>query len=123
LLARHKFRLELFEKRYKVYDVTANFPAAIVKRANFTEEELCTCIIGTRDAVFLYPKDIKDYLHEIRRRALEMRLLQTRFTTLPVGEERSKLVQMQIDEITWLSDQLTKLPDIFTPFLGFASVK
>jgi hypothetical protein len=41
------------------------------------------------DAVFLYPQHIKDYIDQIRRRALDMRLFETQFTPLPVGEERS----------------------------------
>jgi hypothetical protein len=55
--------------------------------------------------------------------ALDMRLYQRKFSTLPVGDERSKLGQKHHDEIIWLNDQLTKLPEIFSPDLGFASVK
>ena len=123
LLARHKLRLELFEKRYKVYETSARFLSVILSLANFTDEDLRAFNIGTMDAVFLYPKHITDYLHKIRCRALDMRLFQTQFTPLPVGEERSKLVQKNHDELTWLTDQLTKLPTVFAPFLGFASVK
>ena len=123
LLARHKFRLDLFEKRYKVYDAAGRFLSIILSLAGFTDDDLRTYNIGTMDAVFLYPKRIKAYIDEIRRRALDMRLYQTQFSPLPVGDERSKLVQKHHDEIIWLNDQLTKLPNIFSPYLGFASVK
>ena len=123
LLARHRFRLDLFEKRYKVYEASARFLTGILSLANFTDEDLRAFNTGTMDAVFLYPKHINDHLDQIRRRALDMRLCQTQFTRLPAGEERSKLVQKNHDELTWLLDQLRKLPETFTPFLGFASVK
>ena len=123
LLARHKFRLDLFEKRYKVYEASARFLSVILSLATFNDDDLRAFNIGTMDVVFLYPKHIKEYLHEIRRRALAMRLFQTQFTPLPVGKERSQLVQSNHDELVWLSDQLAKLPAVFAPFLGFASVK
>ena len=123
LLARHRFRLDLFEKRYKVYESARQFLAVILSRADFSDEDLRAFNIGTLDAVFLYPKHVKDYLQEIRCRALDMRLFQAQFTPLPCGEKRSKLVQKNHDESIWLNDQLTKLPDIFEPFLGFASVR
>ena len=123
LLARYKLRLDLFEKRYKVYEASAQFLSIILSHANFNDDDLRAFNIGTRDVVFLFPKHLKDYLHKIRCRALDMRLFQEQFTPLPVGEERSKLVQKHHDELAWLSDQLTKLPEIFAPFLGFASVK
>ena len=123
LLARHKLRLDLFEKRYGVYEASKQFLSVILSRANFTDEDLRAFNIGTMDAVFLYPKRINDYLHRIRCRALDMRLFQTQFTPLPVGDERSKLVQKNQDELVWLTDQRMKLADVFAPFLGFASVK
>ena len=123
LVARYKLRLDLFEKRYKVYEASAQFLSVIVSRANFNDDDLRAFNIGTRDVVFLFPKRINDYLHKIRCRALDMRLFQQQFTPLPVGEERTKLVQKHHDELVWLGDQLTKLPEVFASFLGFASVK
>ena len=123
LLARHKFRLDLFEKRYKVYEAAGRFLSIIQALANFNDEDLRTFSIGTGDAVFLYPKQITDYIHQIRYRALNMRLYGTQFSPLPVGDDRSKLVQKQYDEIVWLTEQLRKLPELFSPYLGFASVK
>jgi hypothetical protein len=123
LVARHKLRLDLFEKRYKVYEASAQFLSVIVSRANFNDDDLWAFNIGTRDVVFLFPKRIKDYLHKIRCRALDMRLFQKQFTPLPVSEERTKLAQKHHDELVWLGDQLTKLPESFAPFLGFASAK
>lgn len=122
-LARHKFRLDLFEKRYKVYEAAGRFLSIILSLAEFNDEDLRAFTIGTGDAVFLYPKHITDYIHQIRCRAIDMRTYQKKFEHLPGGEERSKLVDQNHNELKWLNEQMTKLPAVFAPFLGFASVK
>lgn len=122
-IARHKLRLDLFEKRYKVYEATARFLSLIMSLANFNDDDLRAFNIGTMDAVFLYPTHIKDYLHQIRCRAIDMRTYQRQFERLPVGEERNKLVDQNHNEARWLNEQLAKLPTVFAPFLGFASAK
>ena len=119
LLARHKFRLDLFDKRYKVYEATAEFLAVIMARANFKDEDLRVFSIGTRDAIFLFRKRITDRIHQIRCRALDMRLFQTQFEHLPVGEERTKLVDKNHVELKWLLHQMEELANIFKPYLGF----
>ena len=123
LLARHKLRLDLFEKRYRVYEAAARFLSTIMSLADFNDDDLRTYNIGTMDAVFLYPKHIKDYLHQIRCHAIDMRTYQKKFERLPVGEERSKLVDQNHTEAKWLLDQLTKLPTVFAPYLSFASAR
>ena len=123
VLARHKFRLDLFDRRYKVYDATKNFASVIFAHANFTDQDLREFNLGTMDSVFLYPKTIKDYLDEFRKRALHMRMFGKQFEHMPVGDERSKLVQESHDELAWLTDQLLALPSLFSPYLGFESTK
>jgi hypothetical protein len=123
VLARHKFRLDLFDRRYKVYDATVKFVATIYAHANFTDEDLHEFNLGTMDAVFLYPKPIKEYLEKIRARALHMRLFGNQSENMPVGDKRSKIVKENHDEFVWLTDQLLALPDLFSPYLGFQSAK
>ena len=122
-LARHKFRLDLFDRRYKVYDATKNFASVIFAHANFTDQDLREFNLGTMDAVFLFPKHIKEYIDEFRKRALHMQMFGKQFEHLPVGKERSDLVQKNHDELVWLTDQLLALPALFSPYLGFQSAK
>ena len=123
MLARHKFRLDLFDRRYKIYEATAKFISIIFARANFTDEDLWDFCNGTRDSVFLYPKAIKDYLDEVKGRALDMRSFAIQLQDLPVGKERSDLVDRNHGEMVWLTDQMAALPERFSPYLGFQSAK
>jgi hypothetical protein len=122
-LARHKLRLDLFEKRYKVYEAAAKFLATIMAEANFNDGDLRAYNQGTMDAVFLYPAHIKDYLDLIRSRALKMRVYQRQFERLPVGDERSKLVDQNDVEFRWLVAEQAKLATVFAPYLSFASAR
>lgn len=122
-LTRYKFRLDLFEKRYKVYGAAAHFLSTIMVKAAVDDEDLRAFDIGTMDAVFLYPKQIMGHLQQIRCRAIDMQTDQKQFEQLPVGDERSRRVNQNHAELKWLSEQHTKLPTVFAQHLSFATAK
>jgi len=118
-----KLRLDLFDRRYKVYDATKQFLAVIIREARFTHSQLIEFNIGTSDAEFLFRADVVDYLGQIRKRAVHMWTAQRLYEPLPVGDERSRHVMAAHDDLSWLSDQITAMPKTFTPYLGFATVR
>jgi hypothetical protein len=122
-VADNKLRLDLFDRRYKVYDSTRKFLAVILGEATFTLSQLAEFDIGTSDAEFLFGADIVEYLAKIRKRALHLRTAQTLYDPLPVGDERTKHVQAAHDDLSWLTDQITAMTKIFAPYLGFANVR
>jgi len=118
-----KLRLDLFDRRYKVYEATRKFLASIMSEASFSDSQLFTFYAGTSDAEFLFDADVVDYLGQIRKRAVGMRTHQKLYEHLPVGDERSRHVQAEHDELLWLSDQIIAMTKPFTPYLGFSNVK
>jgi hypothetical protein len=122
-VADNKLRLDLFDRRYKVYDATRKFLAVIMREATFADSQLFEFYAGTSDAEFLFGADVGDYLGQIRKRALHMRTAQQLFEPLPVGDERSRHVQAAHDDLVWLTDQITAMTEVFSPYLGFANVK
>jgi len=118
-----KLRLDLFDRRYKIYDATKKFLAVIIREATFTDSQLFEFNAGTSVAEFLFEADLVAYLGQIRKRALHMRTAQQLFEPLPVGDERSRHVQAAHDDLSWLSDQITAMTKTFTPYLGFANVR
>jgi hypothetical protein len=122
-VAENKLRLDLFDRRYKVYDATKKFLAVIIREATSTDSQLFEFNVGTSDAEFLFEADLVAYLAQIRKRALHMRTAQQLFEPLPVGDERSRHVQAAHDDLSWLSDQITAMTKAFTPYLGFANVR
>jgi hypothetical protein len=122
-VADNKLRLDLFDRRYKVYDATRKFLAVIIREATFADSQLFEFYAGTSGAEFLFGADVVDYLGQIRKRAVDMRTAQQLFEPLPVGDERSRHVQAAHDDLSWLSDQITAMTKVFTPYLGFANVR
>jgi len=122
-IADNKLRLDLFDRRYKVYDVTRKFLATILREANFTNSQLFEFYAGTSDAEFLFGADVTEHLEKIRKRAVHLQTAQRIFEPLPVGDERSKHVQAAHDDLSWLTDQITEITKTFAPYLGFANVR
>ena len=89
----------------------------------FEDSQLFEFNAGTSDAEFLFGSEVVDYLAEIRKRSLDMRLHQKLYEPLPVGDERSRHVQAHHDHLVWLADQLTAMSKTFRPYLGFSHVK
>ncbi|MGB7769822.1 MAG: hypothetical protein WBN22_13340 [Verrucomicrobiia bacterium] len=118
-----KLRLDLFDRRYKVYEATRKLLAGIMSDATFSDSQLFTFYAGTSDVEFLFDKDVVDYLEQIRKRALHMRLLSKTFQPLPVGDERSRLVNEESAEMLWLTHQIMDMAKVFSPYLGFANIK
>ena len=122
-LAGNKLRLDLFDRRYKIYDATRKFLALIVREATFNDAQLFDFYADTSDAEFLFDEQIVNYLEQLRHRALNMRVYRRQYENLPVGEPRSRLVEKEHNELNWFTDQLTAVASVFKPFLGFSQIK
>jgi len=122
-IARHRLRLDLFDRRYKVYDATRKFLSIILREARFEEAQLFEFYAGTSDAEFLFDSAVVAYLEQLRKRAVHMRTAQRVYEHMPVGDERSRHVQAEHDDLVWLTDQLTAMSKVFSPYLAFSHVK
>jgi 4-amino-4-deoxy-L-arabinose transferase-like glycosyltransferase len=122
-VALNKLRLDLFDRRYKVYDATRKFLAQIFRHATFDDSQLFEFYAGTSDAEFLFGVDVLEYLTQIRERAVDMRTAMQLFEPLPVGVERSRHVQAHHDQLSWLNQQITAMTSVFAPYLGFANIR
>ena len=118
-LARHRFRLDLFDRRYRVYDATNKF----LMFGQLDDENLFKFNIGTADAEFLFDAGVTDFLAEVRKRAVNVITQQKIFERMPVGEERSRHVQAAHDDRLWLAQQSTAASRVFMPYLGFSQIK
>jgi hypothetical protein len=122
-VARHRLRLDLFDRRYKVYDATRKFLSIILREARFEDSQLFEFYAGTSDAEFLFDSHVVKYLEQVRKRAVDLCTHQKIYEHMPVGDERSRHVQAEHDDLLWLTDQLTAMTKVFSPYLGFSHVK
>jgi hypothetical protein len=122
-VAHAKLRLDLFDRRYKVYEATRQFLGCIMQAATFSDSQLFTFYAGTSDAQFLFDKEVVDYLKQIAHRAIDMRLQNKLFQRLPDGEERSAKIEAEHQHLLWLTHQITDMTLTFAPYLGFSNIR
>jgi hypothetical protein len=117
-IARTKLRHDLFDRRFKVFDVTRTFLARVMGSGKMSVPDFNEYTVGVIDAQFLLSKEVHAYLFEIRRRASVMQALNDTLEPLPPGAKKTKLVEDAGEHFTWLVAQLDVLPDKFKPFLA-----
>ena len=122
-VARNKLRLDLFDRRYKVFEATRLFLSVILSEATFSDAQLLEFYRGTSDTAFLFDQQFVDYLKEIAHRALDMRTHQTIWRTKQQGDERTRLIEAEHEQLQWLGDQIGAMTKVFVPYLGFSKIK
>lgn len=123
LLAKEKFKLDLFEKRFAVYKGAQRFLTHILKSGKVELDKLFEFRRDTQDAVFLFSDDIPEYLNSIDRKALNMWSKVEEYKELPKGEERSRLCREETQLLHGLTEELPRLKDVFAPYLKFKKWK
>jgi hypothetical protein len=76
--SRLKFKLEMFEKRYVIYQGVKNFILSAVREASLSND---------------FSERVEKYIDELRSKGARLKYLNERLSdqSLPIGEERSKL--------------------------------
>lgn len=116
--AQNKLKLDLFEKRFAVYDAARNLLASIMTSGKAKDEETFKFLSGTREATWLLNAEVAEYLDkQIYHKALALQALSAELEGLPVGEERSANVKEQGEIKKWMLKQYEVLDEKFSPFL------
>lgn len=116
--AQKKLKLDLFEKRFAVYDAARSFIASVMTSGKAKEEEMFKFLSGTREAKWLLSDDIATYFDEqIWKKAGELQTIDAELDGTPIGDERTNNVGRQREIKNWLIDQYKVLDEKFSPFL------
>jgi hypothetical protein len=119
--AQNKLKLDLFEKRFAVYDAARRLLATVMTSGRVSDEEMFKFFAGTREAKWLLDAGVAHYLDkELRRQMLQLQTLNAELEGLPVGPDRSANVKAQTEIKTWMLEQYEVLDGKFSPFLTLA---
>ena len=118
-LEREKFKLDMFEKRISVYRAVQRFLSIIFRDGAVDLDKLFEFRRDTQDAIFLFSKDIVEYVDRVDNLALELWEKKASCEGLPVGEALSRLCREQLDLKGALRKEFPKLKDVFAPYLKF----
>ncbi len=114
-------RLDLYERRHKVYRGLMDLFAAVLQEVKITPEVLGKYYADTSEKKFLFDDEIIAFMSEVRDKALDLRRIDRKMTRRPAPKETemAELSNREHDLLTWFSDQLDELPDRFEKPLGF----
>ncbi len=119
-----KLRLDLFDRRYRVFEALRKLLSLFISNANFTRVELQTFVNDSSDAEFLFGKDIKDYVDEVKKRGLKLAQLHDHFLepkTLGIRNDGETIRQLEINELeSWFKDQFQEYGNLFKKYLHFS---
>ncbi|MCK4856831.1 MAG: hypothetical protein KAT58_02580 [candidate division Zixibacteria bacterium] len=114
-------RVDLYPRRRAVYDAIMGFIAGIIQRANADSKEAAAFLHNTKEADFLFGKEIKEHINELYRKAKRLQLLEFKLGQLPVGEELSKMVNEEDELLEWFSKQFGVTEKRFKKYLNVSS--
>ena len=117
-LAGMRLRHDLYDRRQKVFEVVKRLLAVIFADAKVPREEYWKYVQGTSEAVFSLDDQIVAYLEEIRTRAAQMILIETRLANPDLEQTiRAQLADQEAEIVNWFTQQPDLLVAKFKPFM------
>lgn len=124
--ARHKLKLDLFDRRMLIYEAAKNILQKIVRDATIELNDVMAFGYETRHAEFLFEKELVTYIATMREKAIRLRQLKGKLFEgeMRVDENRTELVNEEAGIIMWFLKQLEEgLNTQFASYLSFRNVK
>jgi hypothetical protein len=116
-----KLRLDLFDRRYKIYEATEKVSRALAE-TRFDQSHFFAFRADIADAEFLFGSDVLDYLEQLRTLALNVRTHQALQARSQDEDELSERVKAENEDFALLDEKLTNLTNVFSRYLGFAHI-
>lgn len=99
---RSRFRHELFEKRYAIYEATLLYLGQLMRTAKMDEVERITFLQNTKGAFVLFDDKIVNYLKELHEKSMELH----RYQSQNRHEDEAEILE-------WLVTQITEIDLVF----------
>ncbi len=116
--AKNKLKLDLFDRRMKVYEAAQALLSYIMRNGNCSDEELIKYTVAVREAKWLLNSSITSYLRkELPNKVIDLQALDAELKDEPVGEVRSKNVQERRVIKEWLRSQPDRIDEMCSEFL------
>lgn len=118
-IAQNKLKLDLFEKRFAIYEAATSLLNSIITSGKVTEKDVSQFLIISRQAKWLLSDKVSDYLYkQLYEKVIDLQTLDCELEGLAAGEVRTMNVQHQGEIKKWLLTQYDVLDNYFAPFLN-----
>lgn len=113
---RRKLKLDLFDRRYVVYDKIGQFIGSILGSGRVQEGKEFQLLVDTKAVRFLFSDDIVHFVSEVRSKAAHLHALNAELEG-STGEARTANIKAQREIKDWFSEALTTLDKRFAEYL------
>jgi len=101
-LNRSRFRHEIFEKRYAIFEATQLYLSRLISTAKMNRDERIEFLRNTKGAFVLYDEKIVQYLNNLHKKSIELDLHQQKGET-----------DLETKVLTWLGEQIENIDKVF----------
>ena len=116
--AQTRLNLDLFDRRFAIYDAARNLISSVMTSGKAKNDEMFKFHAHTREAKWLLNDEIAEYLDkEFWELAVDLQTLDTELEALSDGNERVDSVKKRSEIKKWFRGQYEVLDEKFTPFL------
>ena len=116
-----KLRYDLYDRRLKIFQGTMVLLGRVVVQKKLNIENIDQFNRERAEAIFLFEKDVTDYLTTIDRNCLDLWGVTQVLKTEPEGKPRSAAAKQQKALLQWFGDQAEVLTSKFEKYLRFGS--
>lgn len=120
--ARNKLKLDLFDRRFRVYQAQQLFAYSCAKIQSLDQDSYDKLQALLPDAVFLFDADICDYLKELQMHASRLQLLRMQIGSAETQEQRGVFVDQQTPILQWVINESIHSEQRFLRYLSFKKV-
>lgn len=119
--SKHKLKLDLFERRLKIYNEVQKLLMIVVREGYVSLEQLSAFKIAVSDAEFLFGDDIQKYIQELCGHVLKLHQWKSEYRdssqVKPDGYDHKKVVDGKHVELDWLYSQIEGSKEGFAKYL------
>jgi hypothetical protein len=120
--AKNKFRLDLFDRRFPVFEAAMKFVWVAGPKGDVSDKERMEFSVATKGVQFLFNQKLQDYCDKLASEAISLHL-GYKLKDLPAGDdpvnsaEQQKRIEAWAERAQWFNEQVGEIPKLFGPFL------
>lgn len=117
---RDSLRLDLFDKRYTVYEGVKSFIEEVIREGHPTKEDIFDLKRKTHDVDFLFGEDIRNRVDEIVEKGARLKTLNEYLAVTPDNPEdkdREELIEEEEELLNWFTNEYTRTREKFAQYL------
>jgi hypothetical protein len=122
--ARHRLRLDLYDRRFRVYVALVDCLCGILSAQNITVEELDQRLRAlqshTTEVAFLFGSEVSDFISTIIPKVARLSVVRTQLNSPRSSDPVQANALEEMDHIlNWMVRQLQMAEGVFRPYLPF----